>query len=45
MSERSAINPAVQDLPEQVDVLIIGAGISGIGAAHHLEYSAPASLT
>ncbi|MBS1893765.1 MAG: NAD(P)/FAD-dependent oxidoreductase, partial [Actinobacteria bacterium] len=26
---------------EQVDVLIIGAGISGIGAAHHLQERSP----
>ena len=27
--------------PERVDVLIIGAGISGIGAAHHLQERSP----
>jgi cation diffusion facilitator CzcD-associated flavoprotein CzcO len=27
--------------PEHVDVLIVGAGLSGIGAAHHLQRNAP----
>jgi len=27
--------------PEPLDVLIVGAGLSGIGAAHHLQRSAP----
>src|ERR1700744_83051 len=27
--------------PESVDVLIIGAGISGVGAAHHLQERCP----
>ena len=27
--------------PENIDVLIIGAGISGIGAAHHLQERCP----
>jgi NADH dehydrogenase FAD-containing subunit len=27
----------MRDLPEQLDVLIVGAGISGIGAACHLQ--------
>ena len=27
--------------PERVDVLIVGAGLSGIGAAHHLQASCP----
>jgi monooxygenase len=27
--------------PEHLDVLIVGAGLSGIGAAHHLQRSAP----
>ena len=28
-------------LPEQLDVLIVGAGISGIGAACHLQQKCP----
>jgi len=28
-------------LPAQVDVLIVGAGISGIGAAYHLAHQRP----
>jgi monoamine oxidase len=27
--------------PEHFDVLIVGAGISGIGAAHHLQQQSP----
>src|SRR4051812_23279212 len=30
--------------PEHVDVLIVGAGISGIGAARHLEHRLPGTL-
>ena len=33
--------PHPQSAPEQVDVLIIGAGISGIGAAYHLQQQCP----
>jgi cation diffusion facilitator CzcD-associated flavoprotein CzcO len=32
---------AAPDLTEQVDVLIVGAGISGIGAAYHLQQQCP----
>ena len=28
-------------MTEHVDVLIVGAGLSGIGAAHHLQTSLP----
>ncbi len=27
--------------PERLDVLIVGAGLSGIGAAHHLQSQRP----
>ena len=33
--------PATPPAPEHLDVLIVGAGISGIGAAHHLQRSRP----
>ena len=36
----SAPNSAEQ-MVEQVDVLIVGAGVSGIGAAHHLQTRSP----
>lgn len=32
---------APTDLPEHLDVLIVGAGLSGIGAAHHLRTQCP----
>ncbi|UTT65934.1 NAD(P)/FAD-dependent oxidoreductase [Janibacter sp. CX7] len=32
---------AVRDLPEHVDVLVVGAGISGIGAAHRILEADP----
>ncbi len=46
MSETAIVNPkpneaASPDGIEHLDVLVIGAGLSGIGAAHHLETSAP----
>jgi monooxygenase len=38
----STVTPAKSELPlEHVDVLIVGAGLSGIGAAHHLQASCP----
>jgi monooxygenase len=37
--------PAEPTAPEHVDVLIVGAGLSGIGAACHLRRSAPARPT
>jgi len=40
MSEAPDLNP----LPEQLDVLIIGAGISGVGAACHLQQQCPNKL-
>ena len=33
--------PPIHPLPEQLDVLIIGAGISGVGAACHLQQQCP----
>jgi monooxygenase len=36
LSESEVMESTVQALPETVDVLIVGAGISGIGAAYHL---------
>ena len=33
--------PATTDAPEHLDVLIVGAGLSGIGAAHHLREAFP----
>jgi cation diffusion facilitator CzcD-associated flavoprotein CzcO len=33
--------PDMNLLPEQLDVLIIGAGISGVGAACHLQQQCP----
>ena len=33
--------PPMHPLPEQLDVLIIGAGISGVGAACHLQQQCP----
>jgi cation diffusion facilitator CzcD-associated flavoprotein CzcO len=41
MSEVSTLNPAPGTSAENFDVLIIGAGISGIGAAHHLSKNCP----
>jgi len=34
--------PAAVPPPEHFDVLIVGAGISGVGAAHHLSHQCPA---
>ena len=35
------MNEAATDTPQTVDVLIVGAGISGIGAAYHLKHRRP----
>jgi monooxygenase len=39
-AERDGANN-LRDMLSQVDVLIVGAGLSGIGAAHHLQTSCP----
>ena len=31
----------MESAPEHLDVLIVGAGLSGVGAAHHLQTSCP----
>ncbi len=41
MAESAAGNVGVDTSVEHVDVLIVGAGISGIGAAHHLLEQCP----
>jgi len=41
MSEVTPLRPEASDRVEHFDVLIIGAGISGIGAAHHLTEKCP----
>ena len=41
MSMTQTASVVVQDLVEHVDVLIVGAGISGIGAAYHLREQSP----
>jgi len=41
MSMTQTASAAVQDRVEHVDVLIVGAGISGIGAAYHLREQSP----
>ena len=41
MSDVANIKPNAQQGAEHVDVLIVGAGISGIGAAHHLSEKCP----
>ena len=41
MSEVANLKQSAQQSPEHVDVLIVGAGISGIGAAHHLSEKCP----
>ncbi len=41
MSQTTAAQHVEQDPAEHFDVLIVGAGISGIGAAHHLNEQCP----
>jgi cation diffusion facilitator CzcD-associated flavoprotein CzcO len=41
MTDPQTAIPAPQDRSEHFDVLIVGAGISGIGAAHHLTKRLP----
>ncbi len=41
MSELVTLQPKTTSNTEHVDVLIVGAGISGIGAAHHLQEQCP----
>jgi cation diffusion facilitator CzcD-associated flavoprotein CzcO len=41
MSETVSLKPEEEQTIEHVDVLIVGAGISGIGAAHHLGDRCP----
>ena len=41
MSKLATLHPTTSDDVEHVDVLIVGAGISGIGAAHHLQDQCP----
>jgi len=40
-SINDAINDAINDTDTPLDVLIVGAGLSGIGAAHHLTERCP----
>ena len=37
----SAVAPRAESAPEHVDVLIVGAGLSGVGAARHLQDRRP----
>src|SRR5437660_1164630 len=39
--DQPAPRPSADTAPEHVDVLIVGAGLSGIGAACHLEQDCP----
>ncbi len=41
MSQTGAVAESAPPTPEHFDVLIVGAGISGIGAAYHLTTSVP----
>ena len=47
MADRATIDPGTvatardERRPEQFDVLIVGAGLSGIGAAYHLQTECP----
>ena len=41
MSDIAKLHSEVSTSAEHVDVLIVGAGISGIGAAHHLKEKCP----
>ena len=40
----TAARPGDATAPGHVDVLIVGAGLSGIGAACHLQADAPGTL-
>eukprot|EP01030_Chromulinospumella_sphaerica_P023144 gene23144-23156_t len=37
----AAIAPAAAQKAEHFDVLVVGAGISGVGAAYHLQQQCP----
>jgi cation diffusion facilitator CzcD-associated flavoprotein CzcO len=37
------LNPSPPPLKEEYDVVVVGAGISGIGAAYHLQAMCPES--
>ena len=39
--DRAEPGPAPSELPERVDVLVVGAGLSGIGAAHRIREANP----
>ena len=41
MSVTAVAEPQVRSQATHVDVLIVGAGISGIGSAHHLQEQCP----
>ena len=43
MEDSNGSSPADGDGSEHVDVLVVGAGISGIDAAHHLRTRRPAT--
>jgi cation diffusion facilitator CzcD-associated flavoprotein CzcO len=36
VQRKIATDPSVENSAEHVDVIVVGAGISGIGAAYHL---------
>src|ERR1700704_3519405 len=41
MAENAAVSKTVSRTPEHFDVLIVGAGISGVGGAYHLTKQCP----
>ncbi|MEV5832064.1 NAD(P)/FAD-dependent oxidoreductase [Nocardia sp. NPDC052112] len=41
LGDSMAVDGSATDEPEHFDVLIVGAGLSGIGAAHHLQTAFP----
>jgi cation diffusion facilitator CzcD-associated flavoprotein CzcO len=41
VQRKIATDPSVENSPEHVDVIVVGAGISGIGAAYHLTKQNP----
>ena len=41
MTQADTINAPTAGKTEHVDVLIVGAGISGVGSAYHLQDQAP----